>query len=794
MELVISMMPGKLFRFILTIVLLAPSLHAQVTPESEGGTGAPAARRPDGIASFETRAASEQNERVWQMTGPFGGDVTALAIDPRDADRILIGTSDSQIYRSTDGGQVWKRLRPGIKASGFIITSILFDREKDGTLYIGVKPLVDLNEETGAGGIFFSDDHGLSFTPLEGMNGKAVRGLVQSSKDANVLLAAARNGIYRSADRGKTWERITPLNDPELTGFHSVAIDPRDTNLIYVGTHHLPWKTTDGGQTWKRAGSKETGMIDDSDIMAIHVDESNPDVVLMSACSGIYRSTDGCAKWTKIQGIPYSSRRTHTIYQHPTKPEVVYAGTTEGLWISTQNGRPDSWRRVTSLRLVINAIAVHPAMPDRVLLGAEDNGVLISTDGGESYESSNAGFINRQVRTVLADRGERDRVYSGLIFDGSNSGFFVSEDGGLTWEQSMQGMGVRDVYSLFQPESSPDTLYAGTNAGLYRSDDKGRNWSLVKKPEEPPADEQLNPATPPTGSEPLVPAVKPTQRPPVHVRPRRIKPVVQARGKRAPRKPSARVKSRAKTAAKPKPLPKPPNPNDPIDLQKHVLALASLAPRREATDSAAEATAPWLIASTWDGLFVTEDEKKGWKPLRIRPWTEADFTPPAQPRVYALATSPHAPGTILVGAEDGLYLSRDNGATFNLTPLDEESLRVRSIVFDPRSAETIYVGTSNGFFRSFDGGQTWERRGGGMPLLVDVSAITISPASPDDLYLSDDLRGALYHSKDRGRNWDRLDISQLPSLKLQTLASDPFKSNRIYAGSFSGGVYVMNKR
>jgi photosystem II stability/assembly factor-like uncharacterized protein len=116
------------------------------------------------------------------------------------------------------------------------------------------------------------------------------------------------------------------------------------------------------------------------------------------------------------------------------------------------------------------------------------------------------------------------------------------------------------------------------------------------------------------------------------------------------------------------------------------------------------------------------------------------------------------------------------------------------VVFDPRDAETIYVGASNGFFRSFDGGRTWENRGGGMPLLTDVGAIVISAANPDELYVNDESRGALFHSKDRGKNWDRVDISQLPSLRMWSLAPDPFDSNRIYAGSFSGGVYVMSRK
>ncbi len=805
------------------------------------------------IDFFTSRIASESYDRVWQMTGPFGGDVTAMAIDPRNADRVWLGTNHGQLFRSTDGGTIWRRIRPGIKAPGFIVTVILFDREKPGMIYAGVKPLLDLTEETQGGGLFISEDDGESWRELEGMRGRSVRGLVQAANDPNVLAAAARNGIYYTKDRGQTWDRITPANDPELKGFHSVAIDPRDVNVIYVGTHHLPWKTTDCGENWKRAGSKETGMIDDSDIMVIHIDESNPDVVLMSACSGIYRSVDASAKWTKIQGIPYTSRRTHVIHQHPTKPEVIFAGTTEGLWLSTDNGKPDSWRRMTSVRLVVNAIAIHPDRPDRVFLGTENKGVLISNDSGESYDESNAGFINRQVRTVLADRKERGRIYAGVIFDSVNGGLFVSEDGGITWQQSMSGMGVRDVHSLYQSESNPATIYAGTNHGLFRSDDQGRNWASVKKevPQEQSGDKDKT--EPPTGKtdsnqqqEQLLDQrpkqgktdsnqkqeqqldqtpkqeTKPDSGSP---RPRRVKaapeenpvkPAVQTDPKpdqrktsnagKAPGKVQARAgtKSRGKkatTASKTKPKQDqtpPPQKTDLIDIQSQVFAIVSLTPYKAGDNNDAgdhpRATSNWLIASTWDGLFRTEDEKKGWKEIKIHQSQGSDGAASSQPKINTIATTTHAPGTIFIGTDEGLFVSRNNGQSFRLMLLGEEPLRVRSVVFDPRTAETIYVGTSKGFFRSLDSGRTWENRGGGMPLVTDVSAIVISAANPDELYLSDELRGTFFHSKDRGKDWERLDISQLPSLKLWSLASDPFDATRIYAGSFSGGVYVMSRR
>ncbi|QQS44815.1 MAG: hypothetical protein IPM66_12630 [Acidobacteriota bacterium] len=741
----------------------------------------------DRIPSARPAGSSESYERVWQLTGPFGGDVTALAAHPRNADTVLLGTSDGQLFRSTDGGLIWRRIRPGIQANGFMITVIRYDLRNPDILYVGVKAVTALGERTKGGSLFVSEDGGASWREFEGMHGRAVRSFSQSPSNPEVLVAAALDGIYRTPDHGRHWERITPVNDSELRGFHSVAIDPRDEKIIYVGTNHLPWKTLDGGQTWNRAGTKETGMLDDSDIFAIHIDASDPDVVLMSACSGIYRSLDASAKWTKIQGIPYTSRRTHVIYQHPTRPEMVFAGTTEGLWVSTDHGKAESWRLVTSQRLVINAVAVHPERPDRVFLGTEDNGILLSVDGGETYEPSNAGFINRQVRAVLADRKEKGRVYAGVIFDSSNGGLFISEDGGLTWQQSMNGMGVRDVYSLHQSESSPETIYAGTNHGLFRSDDHGLNWTFVKKEELPPPDPKAKP-----------PAAKSPAR--GTTRPRRIselsfgfrfQPIAYTRPQKGR---TTRKKTQTRRTARKKSKPPVPVVSDLVEIQNQVFAITPLTPIPNSDGDETQVLQTWLLASTWDGLYRTDDEKKGWKKVNLIAADPATGVVPRQPRINSVTTTPMAPGTIFVGTEEGLFASRDNGNSFTRIRLDEEDRRIRIVTLDPRSAERIYVGTSTGFFRSADGGATWENRGGGMPLLTDVSAIEINALNPDEIYVGDEMRGQFFYSRDRGVNWIQLDTSQLPSGKIWSASSDPFDRNKLYLGSFSGGVYVLTRR
>lgn len=718
--------------------------------------------------------AQTQAVRVWQMTGPFGGDVSSLAVDPRNGDHVIIGTHDGQIFQSVDGAATWRRVRPGLKLNGYEIKRFLFDRERPGVIYAGLVQIKDARDDSSGGGIFRSTDNGENWTEIEIMRGRSVRGIVQSASDPNVIAVAARDGIYRSRDRGENWERITPESDPELRGFHSVAIDPRDANIIYVGTWHLPWKTIDGGLTWKRAGSKETGMIDDSDIFAIQIDESSPDTVLMSACSGIYRSLDASVKWTKIQGIPYTSRRTHVIYQHPGRPEVIFAGTTEGLWRSSDGGK--TWKLVTSPRLIINAIAVHPDKPNRIYVGTEDMGVLLSEDGGENYVLSNAGFISRQVRTVLADRTERGRIYAGVIFDGAGGGFFVSEDGGTTWQQSTKGMGVRDIYSIYQDEGHPETLYAGTNNGIFRSDDRGRSWMQIRQTAgevKAGAGSRKKAGSPDSTSDARKPVSTVTRgRSVAAVHSRSVKNVSQTRVQTQNKSASDKQRSSASAA-------KPAQPAL-ADLQSQVFAVARLAPRSDSEPGG-------LIAATWEGLFRTSDEKKGWEMLSLTAGAQ-------RPIIRTVATSPHAPGLILAGTEEGLFISRDNGTSFTPVALDGEMRRIQAIVFDPRTADVIYVGTSNAFFRSIDGGQTWERRGGGLRLASSVSAIAVNPANPSEVFVGDYNQGGFYRSVDRGKTWEMLNVNDLPSQRLWSLTPDPFDGNRMYAGSFSGGVYVVSKK
>ncbi|KAF0191913.1 MAG: hypothetical protein FD167_6032, partial [bacterium] len=201
------------------------------------------------------------------------------------------------------------------------------------------------------------------------------------------------DGAFRSLDAGASWERFSPKDHPDLRRLHSIAID-KDPNIVYLGTEHLPWRTDNGGKDWVcikgHPTEKKQQFIDDSDIFTIIVDSQDSNQLFASACSGIYTSTDRATTRTKYQGIPFTSRRTHTIYPDPTNNQVIYSGTTEGLWKTVNGGQ--NWRLISSIRTVVNAVAIHPSNPNKIYVGVKSGGVLVSDNGGESFQTSNNGF------------------------------------------------------------------------------------------------------------------------------------------------------------------------------------------------------------------------------------------------------------------------------------------------------------------------------------------------------------------------------------------------------------------
>jgi photosystem II stability/assembly factor-like uncharacterized protein len=559
-----------------------------------------------------TAAASD-----WRLIGPEGGDVRSLAYDPANPSRILLGTSAGQMFISQDGGGSWAlfaHLGPG---DDYVLDHIIFDPSHSATIYVGAWSLFNADE----GDVFRSDDGGRTWHELAGVHGKSIRTLAMAPSDPKTLVIGALDGVFRSHDGGATWQRISPENQAEIKNIESLAIDPQNPDIIYAGTWHLPWKTEDGGATWH---SISKGIAFDSDMFSIIVDPRNPQTVYASACSGMYKSVNKAEYFHRLSlSLPLTAHRTRVMKQDTQRSNIVYAGTTGGLWKTVNGG--DKWTLVTDDSVIVNDVLVDPVNPERVLVATDRGGVLASNDGFAHYQTSNRGFAHRVVGGVVVDNKDPNRIYAGVVNDKALGGVFVSDDSGATWRQTSRGLDERDILSLQQ--GADGVLVAGTNHGVFYLTSLNGEWK---------------PAAMISG--PLPQAGKTAW-----------EPEYKAAGAHA------KTPARHTTATAHKAAPKPKEKEIPLETT----------PRVQALDLEGET---WY-AATNDGLFVSTDHGHRWYEAAVE--GARDFV--------AVNTFPD--GTVSLVAPKNAFLSHDAGkswtevaypqyvtALFNLTEVSDGSL------------------------------------------------------------------------------------------------------------------------
>lgn len=653
----------------------------------------------------------------WDVVGPNGGDVRVVTIDPKDKDRLYVSTLDGSLHTSADGGKTWSLL-VNLNKPQLVLDQLLIDSRDSKIIYTSG------HRHKEPGGFFMTKDGGATWKEAKELRNTSIHAMEQSIKNPNVILAGTTDGIWKSENSGDSWKKIEESSVFNTT-VDSIAIDPRDENTIYAGTWWRAYKTTDGGKSWRLI---KNGMIDDSDVFAIEIDQKNPDHVIASACSGIYESYNKGELWKKVQGIPSQSRRTKDIKMNPTNSNTVYAATTEGFWMTAGKG----WMITTQKDLEINSIAVHPDAPERIYIGTNNYGVMVSNDGGKNFTQTNDNFTSRFAYTINADVEQPNRLYATTHNTATGGGFFfISNDGGTTWTRPKNFDVVRiSPFGVLQDRTAPNNLFMATNLGLFKSADRGNTWTQI---------------TPPKPKTPV---------------------------KKAPaRKTKAKV---TKPVVEPKPV-------EPAVLPALTGRVKVLTYTEDGKNG--------YFAGTENGLYRSYDLAKGWEKIPFGEGISED--------VFVIYSSPVMPGIIWVGTEkSGVIVSRDDGKTWEKINGIPQDVPVSSIMVDPKRPQNVYVGTTQTFWVSRDGGRSWVRRGGNLPL-GNYTSILIDPNNSDEIFISSALEtdGGIYYSKDAGQNWRRVDSKdmKLPSRRVWSMIFDPSNPSRIFAATHSSGIYRIER-
>ena len=397
---------------------------------------------------------SEDGGKSWTNMGlKHSEHIGRIAISPRDSNTVFVAAEgplwspggDRGLYRTTDGGKSWKKVLNVSENTGF--SDVAIDSDDPDTIYAAayqrrrhVWTLIDGGPESA---LYRSVDGGNAWTKLKsGLPTVDVGriGIAISPVDHNVVYAAVeaaegKGGIFRSSDRGATWERRNPYDETAMY-YAQIFADPKNVDRIYV-MNVLIRVSDDGGKTLHVLGEKYKHV----DNHVIWIDPADTNYYLVGCDGGLYESFDRGANWQFKSNLPLG--QFYDVAVDNSKPfYYVYGGTQD----NSSVGGP-------SRTLKINGI---------------DNEDWFFTQGGDGFRSV---IDPEDPNTVYAEY-----QYGNLTRFDRRTGQQI----GIQPQPGPDNVPYRwnwDSPIIVSPHSHTRLYFAANK--LFRSDDRGDTWKAI---------------------------------------------------------------------------------------------------------------------------------------------------------------------------------------------------------------------------------------------------------------------------------------------------------------------------
>lgn len=654
---------------------------------------------------------------TWTSHGPEGGSISAIAVDPRSPSRVYAGSLGAGVFLSTERGEIWTGTGP---ANAQVVTLAI-----DTLNPLGVR------EPPGQG-----DPNDV---PSNGVSTQWPR-LVDDGRGASAIVYAGTLGlgVFRSADGGRTW---APSNSGLTTrNVLAVVIDPSDSNVLYAGTTFGVFKSVDAGASWTSVGSLSL------DVRALAID---PVVrtVYAGTSSGVFKSTDAGVSWTRsLFGPGRSDIRALAIAPQTASRDAtptaspLYAGVGEGaggpgaVFVTTDGG--SLWNNTGLATPGVRALAIDPASPKTIYVGALSSNVFRSGNAGQTWTTSNTGLVNAAVLSLSLDPDVPRTIYAG-----TNDGVVKSTDGGDSWNVVNRGLVNTFVFALTLDRVTPTTLYAGMDEPeIFRTTDAGESWILK------------NSGLPDNVSVQAV-AID------------AITPSVVYAGLFGGGVFRSTDGGESWSAAN--------------------LGLTSPFVQALSTDPV---TTGIVYAATTAGVFKSGDGGATWIKNAL------------SVNVRSFAIAANIPRVIYAATAFGVFKSFDGGDnwfSFNgdqdrLPDSQPQVLAIAPIAptIPTMEPSVVYVGMqAAGVFKSTDAGKNWKPANAGLTNTA-IRALAIDPSNPDVVYAG--TGAGVFKSVDGGGSWVAVDAG-LTNTAIRALAIDPVVPSIVYAATFGGGVFVLRQ-
>ncbi len=470
---------------------------------------------------------STDGGRSWANVGLKTSEhIGRIVIDPRDSDTVYVAAQgplwgpggERGLYKTTDGGKTWKAVLTVDENTG--VTDVVLDpRNPDHLLaatYQRRRHVWTLVNGGPGSAVHRSGDGGKTWAKVTGglPGGELGRiGLAVAPTDPDVVYAVVEaadkaGGLFRSADRGVTWEKRNPF-DAQAQYYAHVVVDPANKDRVYVMNVHIQ-VSDDGGRTL----APLPGQFKHVDNHTIWIDPADPKHLIVGCDGGVYTSHDRAATWVFAANLPVTQFYDAAVDQNPKSGPFyhVYGGTqdnnTLGGPVRTRSGH---WATNADWHVVQGGdgfhCAVDPSDPD-IIYGEAQYGVLCRFDRRTG---------NRVEIQPLAAPGEPPLRWnwdspllisphaSNRLYFAANR-LFKSDDRGDSWTPVSPDLTQqldRDALPVFGKVQKPDAvakhvstsfygnvvalaespkaegvLYAGTDDGLIQTTaDGGKSWA-----------------------------------------------------------------------------------------------------------------------------------------------------------------------------------------------------------------------------------------------------------------------------------------------------------------------------
>lgn len=433
-------------------------------------------------------------EGTWTGSGPWGGNIRALATAVGDAGTVVAGCGYSMApdaggaWRSTDGGATWQ----ATNLQGIQVNSVCN----------GGSARPDCFYASTRTGLYLSQDLGQTWSVLAGgMSSAYVLAVGPHWTDPDILIAglSSNQGIRRSADGGATWSEVG-LSTGFMKGYGFCPGHPDTMYVAMSGISDAVYRSTNAGLTWIAVGPSGSGWgllaapggvegrvvatVDGGFYLSNNYGISWSQVVSGSSYApaaagggviyapvigtGVYESSDGGSNWTlNTQGVVESYWQAGCCssagYLAGHRGGIYRQAAPGGVFLVSQQGISNGFIHAVSYLAGQNAL----------LAAGEAHGMWKSTDGGATWQMSATGLTNWTIFDLWPE--SNDQYMGPTVYAATQSGVFRSDDWGASW--SAAGLSGAQITAVAFDPDDPDHAWAGTaTAGVRYTADGGANW------------------------------------------------------------------------------------------------------------------------------------------------------------------------------------------------------------------------------------------------------------------------------------------------------------------------------